>query len=193
MADNIGDKSIAPLGSKKFWLMTFKITLRLEKKKYWTKSKVLLVFGKMFAIWNLKEFLMGVKSWILHFWRMMKSKMRKLTVLTNWIIKNLALWRMASTLVIRHCLAICILTIRDGQTRKQFWGWEVQLIFSRCSRNWSLHRPVSQYWRQRQYYAANLSAWSQCWKQEQCTFWIWIKTVREMYGAAKHVIFYGNF
>jgi len=42
-------KSIAPLGSKKFWLMTFKITLRLEKKKH-TKSKMLLVFGKMFAI-----------------------------------------------------------------------------------------------------------------------------------------------
>jgi len=43
--------------------------------------------------------------------------------------KNLALWRMDSTLEIQHCLAICILTMRDDQTRKQFQGMESSIYF----------------------------------------------------------------
>jgi len=149
-------KSIAPLGSKKVWHMTFKITLRLEKKKHWMKSKMLLLFGKMFAIWNLKEFLMGAKLWILHFWQMIKSKMRKLTVLTTWIIKNLALWRMASTLEIQHCLAICVLTMRDGQTRKQFQGMGSSTYFQSLFTKLVIASDCFTYWRQRQFYAPNL-------------------------------------
>jgi len=152
----LGIKSIAPLGGKKFWLMTFKITLRLEKKKHWTKLKMLLVFGKMFVIWNLKELLMGAKLWILHFWQMMKSKMRKLTVLTNWITTNLTLWRMDFTQVIQHCLATFILTMRNGQTRKQFQGMENTTYFQLLFMKLSLHRTLSQSRRQRQYYATNL-------------------------------------
>jgi len=34
-----------------------------------------------------------------------------------------------STLVIQHCLAFCILTMRDGQTRKQFQGMESSIYF----------------------------------------------------------------
>jgi len=149
-----GIKSIAALGSKKFWLMTFKITLRLEKKKHWTKSKMFLVFGKMFAIWNLKEFLMGAKLWISRFWQMMKSKMWKLTVLTNWIIWYFGAWVLPWTFNIVWRFALW----RWEMVRPEnsFRGWEIQFIFSRCSRNWSLHRTVSQYWRQRQHNAANL-------------------------------------
>ena len=42
---------------------------------------------------------------------------------------NLALWRMASTQEIQHCLGICILTVRDGQTRKQFQRMESSTYF----------------------------------------------------------------
>ena len=42
---------------------------------------------------------------------------------------------MASTLEIQHCLVICILTMRDGQTRKQFRGMEssiyIQSLFTK--------------------------------------------------------------
>jgi len=34
-----------------------------------------------------------------------------------------------STLEIQHCLVICILTMRDGQTRKQFQGMECSTCF----------------------------------------------------------------
>jgi len=43
--------------------------------------------------------------------------------------KNLPLWLMASTPVIQHCLEICILTMRDGQIRKQFQGMESSTCF----------------------------------------------------------------
>jgi len=129
MPDNIGNKKYCTPWKQKVLTYDFQNYSSLGKEKHWTKSKMLLVCFKMFAIWNLKEFLLWAKLWILHFWQMMKSKMWKLTVLTNWIIKNLALWRMDFTLEIQHCLAICILTMRDGQTRKQLQGMGNTIYF----------------------------------------------------------------
>ena len=51
-------KSIAPLGSKKFDFQNYS---SLGKEKTLNEIEMFLVFGKMFAISNLKDFLMGAK------------------------------------------------------------------------------------------------------------------------------------
>ena len=94
---------------------------------------------------------------------------------------------MASILVIQHCLVICILTMRDDQTRKQFQAMGsstyFQSLFTKLfialdcfttdkdSIMQSIYNPGFSVENKN-----NILSVSD------------IKTVREMYGAAKHVI-----
>ena len=105
------------------------------------------------------------------------------------MIKNLALWHMDFTPVIQHCLVICILTMRDGQTRKQFQGMGsstyFQSLFTKlaialdCFTNTegkdSIMQPI---------YKPGFSVENKNNILSESD----IKTVKEMYGAAKHVI-----
>jgi len=74
MPDNMGNKKYCIPWGQKVLTYDFQNYSSLGKEKTLNKLKMLLVFGQMFAIWNLKEFLTRAKWWILHFWQMMKSK-----------------------------------------------------------------------------------------------------------------------
>jgi len=95
---------------------------------------------------------------------------------------------MAFTLEIQHCLAICILTTRDGQTRNSFGDRKFNLfsvavheighcigLFHNTEDKDGIMRPI---------YQPGFSVENKNNIHSESD----IKTVREMYGAAKHVI-----
>jgi len=119
----------------------------------------------------------------------MKSKMQKLTALSNRIIINLALWHMDFTLVIQHCLKTFILTMRDGQTRKQFQEMGnttyFQLLFMKlviALDSFTIQKTKTVLCNL--IYKPGFSVGNRHEIHSETD----IKTVQEMHGAAKHVI-----
>ena len=127
MPDNIGNKKYCGTWKQKVLTYDFQNYSSLGKEK--TLNEIENVFSVWQNVCNLKFERVFDGSQVMNIAFLTDDEKQNVEINCPYKLNNLVLWRMGSTLDIQHCLAICTLTMRDGQTRKQFQGMGNTIYF----------------------------------------------------------------